>query len=102
MKKIATILYVINFIIQIMAIFMVYDAVTLLGENPDNINPPISLLFIILTVLYFKNLFFKDKKQLEYESWYKNKWGWFIFLAVWPIIVFLGSYILSIYLSYKL
>lgn len=94
MKKIATFLYIINFIIQIIAIFVVYNTVASLGKNPDEINPPISLLFIILTILYFKNLLSKNKKQLEYEPWYKNGWGWFILLAVWPIIIFLGSYML--------
>ena len=82
MKKIATILYVINFIMQIATIFIVYNATA----NPEDIKePPVSILFIILTLLYFKNLFYKNKKTIviEYD----------------PVIIFLGSFILSITLK---
>lgn len=97
-KIIATILYVINFIFQIVTIFIVYNT----SSNPENIKePPINILFIILTLLYFNNLFSKNKKitLTEYEPWYKNKWGWFTALAIWPIIIFLVSFILMFFIN---
>jgi len=36
--------------------------------NPEDIKePPVSILFIILTLLYFKNLFYKNKKTIVIE-----------------------------------